>query len=242
MIMKKVPILMYHSISNDKYFLSVPLNSFDMQMKLLKNLGYESTNFNNFKKINKKCFIVTFDDGYEDNFENALPILKKYNYSATCFLVSDKINTYNDWDSNNKNYKKKKLMNFNQIKEWLFNNCQIGSHSSSHLDLGNCNNLKELEMQIVQSKIKLNYLFNTTTNAFSYPYGKLNNNSYGMVKSNYQYAVTTLRGRYNGDEHDNHMMPRIPINSNTSLFKFVFKILSIYEDIKYKNEFDLQVR
>ena len=59
------------------------------------NSGYKTINFNDLNNIysyiknkgHKKYFIITFDDGYEDIYTNALPILKKYNFNSVCFFV-----------------------------------------------------------------------------------------------------------------------------------------------------------
>ena len=77
----KIPILMYHSISNSNNQLSVPIKNFEKQMKLMSRNGYRTVNLQKLSSIDEgKFFIITFDDGYEDVFLNALPILKKYNF------------------------------------------------------------------------------------------------------------------------------------------------------------------
>jgi len=103
-----IPILMYHSIIDNDHE-SVSINLFKKQMMLMKKMGYQTINFDNLnKKENKKNFIITFDDGYESVFLNAFPILKKLNFNATCFIVTNKIGDFNEWDKNKRNFKKKK--------------------------------------------------------------------------------------------------------------------------------------
>ena len=66
-------------------------------------------------KIIKKQFIITFDDGYKDLIENSLPLLKKYNFKATCYIVSNFIGKTNIWDENFKILKKingKRILNY----------------------------------------------------------------------------------------------------------------------------------
>ena len=82
----KVPILMYHSImDNDEQ--SVSVQSFKKQMNLMKTMGYQTIKFNELKGNNKKKFIITFDDAYENVFINAFPILRKLGFNAVCFIV-----------------------------------------------------------------------------------------------------------------------------------------------------------
>ena len=229
---------MYHSISDDNFFLSVSKNKFIKQLSFLKKMGFETINFDNIKDANKKNFIITFDDGYKDNLTNALPILKKFNFKATAFVVSNKLGKYNDWDINHPKFIKKQLMNVNDIKKWLLAGCKIGSHSSNHLNLSNLH-ISHLKKEILDSKNFLEKTFEKNIDIFSYPYGKLNQSTYDMVKKNYKYAVTTIRSRCNISLHDLILLPRIPINSNTGFFKFVIKFLTSYEDLKYKNDFSL---
>jgi len=238
--MIKIPILMYHSISDDNFFLSVSKNKFLKQLSFLKNLGFETINFDNIKDSNKKNFIITFDDGYKDNLINALPILKKFNFKATAFVVSNKLGKYNDWDINHPKFKKKQLMNINDIKKWLLAGFKIGSHSSNHLNLSNLH-IPDLKKEILYSKNFLEKNFEQKIDIFSYPYGKLNQSTYNMVKKHYKYALTTIRSRCDISSHDPVLLPRIPINSNTGLFKFAIKFLTSYEDLKYKNDFPMQL-
>ena len=86
----RVPILMYHSImDNDDR--SVSVQSFKKQMNLMKTMGYQTIKFNELKNNNKKKFIITFDDAYENVFVNAFPILRKLGFNAVCFIVINKI-------------------------------------------------------------------------------------------------------------------------------------------------------
>ena len=96
----KIPVLLYHSISNDNSSMSLNINFFENQMRYLKNNGFETVDFNEIdtRLKSKKQIIITFDDGYKDILTNALPILKKYNFKATCFLVTNFIGEFNNWD------------------------------------------------------------------------------------------------------------------------------------------------
>ena len=76
----KIPVLVYHSINNDKSKLSLNVYSFDKQIAFLKKRGFQTTSFNKINKDKKKQIIITFDDGYKDLLHLGLPILKKYNF------------------------------------------------------------------------------------------------------------------------------------------------------------------
>jgi len=229
-----IPILMYHSIMDD-HDGSVSIKSFKKQMILMKTMGYQTIDFKELEdNCDKKNFIITFDDGYESVFLNALPILKQLGFNAICFIVTNKIGLYNDWDENKSNFKKMRLMNFDQINEWVHGGFKLGSHLMSHLDLTKLNN-KDKMNQIINSKKFLNDIFNTKVDTFAYPFGSYNKETKILISEYYDFAVTTKRSRYIKNKFDNCLLPRVPVNENDSLFKFFLKIRTPYEDMKFKD-------
>jgi len=229
----KIPVLSYHSISDVNSPISLNVNLFENQLKYLKEKGFKSINFNEIDKKENKTIIITFDDGYKDIFYNALPILKQYNFKATCFLVTNFIGDYNIWDKKKINYKKKELMNETDINEWISNGMSIGSHSHYHSDLTKISE-SHLTNELDFSKKILEDKFNNKSNIFCYPYGKVNEKVYSYVKRFYDKALTTNRSRYNTYIHDIHLIPRIDMGKNISNLKMFLKLNTFYEDIKYK--------
>lgn len=226
---------MYHSISDGNDPLSVSIENFDKQMRFMSQNGYKTMSLQKLTNIpDRKSFIITFDDGYEDIFLNALPILKKYDFTATCFFVSNFIGKYNAWDENKKEFIKLNLMNINQISLWIDNNMDVGSHTSDHKNLVNldCN---EKTLQIINPKKYFNEVFKLDVKTFSYPFGSFDDECFNIVKDNYNFAVTTNRSRYIFNKFNNCKLPRVPINKKDNIFKFYLKINTIYEDIKFKN-------
>ncbi len=95
-----VPCIMYHNVSKDK---GINSEDFGKQLDILKN--FNTFKFEEFSKINNKLpknsALVTFDDGYKDNYTNAFPLLKKYGIKATIFLNTAYIENdpfYMTWD------------------------------------------------------------------------------------------------------------------------------------------------
>ena len=232
---KKIPVLMYHNISKVRgEKSSVFYKDFYNQIKYLTKLGYKCVNLRNIEDTKyKKKIIITFDDGYENIYKLAMPILKEFNQKATCFIVKNQIDGFNLWDSNRNDYKKYKLMNLNQIHEWDENGFEIGAHTLDHVDLTKLTAEKKNE-QINYPISFFNDKLNISIKSFAYPFGSYNYECIDLLKKNYKYAVTTKPSLYNKNKFTNYEIPRVSINSSTSIFKFFLKVLTNYEDYKFK--------
>lgn len=186
----EVAVLMYHHIGplpdeNDKvrYSLTVSEEEFESHLQFLKKGGFnvmtlgqvESAIKNN--KLLEKALVLTFDDGYDDNYLYAKPILEKYGFSATFFIISNKIG-------------QAEYMDEDQVKE-LSKNHEIGSHSYSHPSMVKLSDYY-LERELKQSKEDLQKLIGRDVKSFCYPAGKYDDKAVEKLKEyGYAIAVTT---------------------------------------------------
>ena len=234
----KIPILMYHSIekmpkSTIMRSLHVSPKAFASQMWMLNALGYKGLSLKKLKPYldgekQGKVIGISFDDGYQNNLHNAAPILKKYNYSATCFIVSDFIGLSNLWDVE-KGITQRPLMNEEEIHKWIAMGMDIGAHTKSHADLTAISKEKVIT-EINQSRHDLENKFNLSVADFCYPFGRVNELSSDLVEAaGYFSASTMIRGRAN-ENTNRYLLPRIPINYRTLPHLFLAKILTNYED------------
>lgn len=232
------PILMYHSIA--KFPKGTPMRSlhvspklFLCQMRILKWLGYRGVSMSELmpylrgEKVGKVVGI-TFDDGYKNNLSHALPILKKFSFTATCYLVSQNIGGNNYWDLE-KGIPENPIMNKTEVFEWLSNGMEIGSHSQNHIRLSEYSKF-DFSREISNSKHDLESTFNCNVNHFCYPYGDYNEQIISEVKSaGYESATTVNRGK--ASPKDNiHELPRVFITHRTLAHLFLMKVLSNYEN------------
>ena len=235
---KPVPILMYHSIASMPKgtimrSLHVPPRLFKLQMWLLKIMGYQGLSMGKLQpyltgeKIGKVVGI-TFDDGFQNNLTHALPILEKFGFSATCYIISQKVGGVNEWDLD-KGIDEKPLMNEKEIQEWIDNGMEIGSHAQNHVRLAECDT-DVATQEIKQSRVDLETKFDQSVKHFCYPYGSYNDEIVSIVKNTgYSTATTVTRGRAK-PSNDLLTLPRISITHLTFAHLFLIKVLSKYED------------
>ncbi len=234
----RIPILMYHSIesmpkSTIMRSLHVPPKRFKFQMWMLKILGYKGLSMRELRPYLDgdkygKVVGITFDDGYQNILINAAPVLKKYNFSATCYVVSESIGLSNTWDLDKK-ITQRPLMTENEIHKWLNLGMDIGAHTKTHADLTSIST-QRVQSEIYDSKIDLEGKFKVTISDFCYPFGRFNDLTSSITKnSGYLSATTMMRGRAS-TKSDRLQLPRIPINHRTLPHLFLAKILTKYED------------
>ncbi len=178
------PILGYHRVvpaieGPDPYHLSTTVSAFGAQMRYLKENGYkvvdlrEAVHLASMRMSTLKHVAITFDDGYRDVFVHAVPILQKYHFGATVFVVSDAIGGVNRWDSESGRAREAPIVGIQELREALRNGMTVGSHSCTHRPLAKIP-LKEAEREIAESKAALEQAAGVEVRAFCYPYGSSN--------------------------------------------------------------------
>ena len=229
---------MYHSIESMPKTtimrsLHVPPKRFKFQMWMLKILGYQGLSLRQLKPYingekHGKVVGITFDDGYQNNLLNAAPILRKYNFSATCYIVSKRTGDSNKWDLE-KNITQRQLMSDNEIQKWLNLGMDIGAHTQTHADLIKINHIIAMD-EIKNCKTDLEKKFKISINDFCYPFGRFDDTTIELVKNaGFKSATTMIRGRVKIDSNKLEL-PRIPVTHHTLPHLFLAKILTNYED------------
>ena len=201
-------------------------------MKMLKLMGYKGLSMRDLEPYLKgaksgKVVGITFDDGYLNNLDNALPVLKRQGFTATCYGVSSLIGGTNSWDIGV--VAEKPLMSLQDWQRWRDSGMDVGSHTRTHAKL------TELpadfaRMQIVDSKHELEQAIGCEVRHFCYPYGWYRNEHQKMVReAGYATATTTQRGRVH-EGHDPYTLRRIMVARATNPVQFFMKITTAYED------------
>jgi len=241
--MHKAIILMYHNIDIPPKGARIPNlyvtpRMFRFQMWYLRLAGYQVLSIQELVAAveagdtRHNMVALTFDDGYEDFYKNAYPVLKHYGYPSTVYVVSKLVGKNNVWDSRNENFAKP-LMDWDTIREISKNGVQIGSHTKTHPELTRIQS-DELNKEIAGSKNEIEDHLDRTIDAFCYPGGNQNKEVQEAVKkAGYRHAVTTQRGHVDKG-YDPFALRRIPIKLITNPLSFLYKIHTNSEKRKGK--------
>jgi peptidoglycan/xylan/chitin deacetylase (PgdA/CDA1 family)/predicted small lipoprotein YifL len=210
-----VPVLMYHSIAVEKGNpIRMPVEQFDTEMKYIKDQGYKTLTlkelydyFENKVPVPDKSIVITLDDGYEDNYTSAFPVLKKYGLKATVFMITCSI----DADPN--------CLTSAQLKEMDKAGIEIESHTVTHRDLDTLSYEEQLS-ELKDSKAALEKLLGRTVDYVAYPEGKYNDNTVKAVAAaGYKMAFTT-NGRWSDKSDGILTLDRVYISTFHSMDVF----------------------
>ena len=213
-VKKQVPVLCYHRIENgrnDEYTVSPA--TFDAHMKALADSGYHSISPDQYyeylaynAELPEKPVMITFDDGYMDNYYSAFPILKEFNMTATIFCIASELDgSY--------------YLSKDAIKEMSDYGIDIESHTVTHPHLNKLEYNKQLE-ELAESKKILENITGKEISSIAYPFGDFNDNSIKAAKeAGYVLGFTTKLGL--SDRNDNPFaLDRIYISSKYELNTF----------------------
>jgi peptidoglycan/xylan/chitin deacetylase (PgdA/CDA1 family) len=230
----RLPILCYHNIApappgSQFKLLYVSPAAFERQLWTLRRLGLRGVSLSEGlqqlqSNARSSSVVLTFDDGYLDTATEALPILKRFRFTATCYLVTDCLGSYNRWDAQFLQ-ETKPLMNQDHVQEWLSAGMEIGSHSCSHPRLPELEECQALQ-EIVASRAALREAFGLDIQHFCYPFGRFTDATAELVRrAGYSSAVSLLPGAAR-PRHSLYHLPRMLVNGEQSWLRFVFKVVA----------------
>lgn len=224
---------MYHQVGNFKRIKShratfCRYSRFKTQMAYFKAMGYcvmgLSEGFRRLKEglLPRRSIILTFDDGYADFYYLVAPLLRKYGFGATVFVLGNMIGKSASW-LRDLGYGESPLLDAHMIKALSKEGIEFGSHGMNHLDLTEITE-DELEEEVFESKRIIENITNTPVRSFCYPYGRFNESVLEMVKkADYEMAVTCERGRATS-QSEPYLLPRIAVSFGDSLAGLLWKI------------------
>lgn len=178
---KKVPILMYHSISDHaspkfKQFTVSP-QLFAEHMAYLHQHMYTPITITQFaaalsqncSKLPRRPVVITFDDGFADFYTEALPVLRRYGFPATLYVTTAFINGTSQW-LQHEGEMDRPMLTWDQLSEISASGIECGGHSHSHAQLDTITQAEAYD-EIVQSKRLLEHHLGQDVSSFAYPFG-----------------------------------------------------------------------
>jgi peptidoglycan/xylan/chitin deacetylase (PgdA/CDA1 family) len=197
----KIPILTYHSIDQSKSVISTAPDVFRRQMKRLSEMNYQVITLKHLieliaekKAISAKTVALTFDDGFQNFYTQAFPVLAEFGFKATVFLVTGHIGRYNDWARNPADLPHSKLLSWREIKELSGSGIEFGAHTVTHPDLTKISDVK-MKREIIESKALIEEKLGIETKTFAYPYGKFNTSVKQISAAAFQASCSTNLGK-----------------------------------------------
>ena len=232
-------ILMYHMIAEPipgaKFNgLRVKSKDFERQVAWLKSNQWHFVTVSElmaeWSQLPAKTVAITFDDGFEDNYSAALPILQKYDAKATVYLVCDR--EQNDWSTKKKEHHNSgelaqvPKLSDTQVQTMVnTGHIEIGAHTVSHANLTALTESDSRE-EIVNSKNALEKQFGIVVSSFAYPFGIYNKSHCQQAsEAGFTSAVTT-NGGIDLDLQANKMeLKRLKISGKESFYAFKLRIM-----------------
>ncbi len=227
-----VSVLMYHQVGHfaaPKTHRAVycDIRRFEAQMACLKWGGYHVISLSdacngifNGAALPSRPVVLTFDDGYKNFYEDAWPVLQKYGYPATVYLVSRLLGKQAGWLDEGK---QAPLMEATTIRDLQKEGITFGSHTQTHCRLSKLTE-QEQRAEILDSKSELEDVLGEPVVDFCYPYGDYDLRSRDLViQAGYSSALTCIRGAANTADNP-FEIPRKAISYGDNLIGFLWKL------------------
>lgn len=230
--MSTATVLMYHSLGEARseeelrYCCSPKL--FARQMQWLRASGYRVLPLRSvvrgvtgLEPLPPQAVAITFDDGFADFREHAVPILTRNGFPATVFVVSGYIGHTNEW-MQARGFPARPLLSAPALRELSAHGIEVGSHTRTHPRLDELVN-NEVEAELRDSRKALEDILGSPVRYFAYPYGRFNDAVRKAVSETYEAACSTRSG-FNRRGDDHYAIRRLEIRGGDSLWTFRQKL------------------
>jgi len=194
---RSIPILTYHSIDNSGGVLSTPVQTFERHVATLHEEGIRTVGLPDIvaclsarNGLPPRAIALTFDDGFASLYEHTFPLLCRYGFSATVFLVTDYCGRLNAWPGQPAGITRLPLLRWPQILEMSRGGIHFGAHTKTHPDLRLLTS-PELDTEVRDSKREIEDRLGMAVDSFAYPYGRLDARVKAVVSEHFATACGT---------------------------------------------------
>ncbi|MGD9140982.1 MAG: glycosyltransferase [bacterium] len=182
---RHIPVLMYHKIPDEpfetEHGVYITRANFRRHLEYFRKRGFTAITFREYGEFAsgmrdmsdfpRRPIILTFDDGYRDNFTNLLPMMNEFGFRGVLFLLGDNSADYNFWDADRGDHYDP-LMTLEEKKAFLQAGWEIGAHSMTHPDL-TAMDYGQAKWEIEESRRRLEADLGAEIVSFAYPGGRV---------------------------------------------------------------------
>jgi len=219
-------VAMYHSVgdpSDDPYRITVSPDRLDQQLTWLRRRGLRGVSMSDLlaaraRGKGRDLVGLTFDDGYADFVETALPLLQRHDCGATLFVLPGRLSGDNGWDVQGP---RKPLLSKQGIRLAAASvGIEIGSHGLTHVDLTRADDVL-VYAEVAESRAMLSELIGAHIDGFCYPYGTVDQRVMDAVRAaGYSYACAIDPGPLTGP----YALPRVHIGEKDTAVRLLLKL------------------
>ena len=215
----RVPILVYHSVmphhpgqTTEQRVLDVDDSVFVEQMRYLADGGYHVVSLaalvdalEGRRTLPKRAVVITFDDGWVNQYRHAFPVLRRFGYTATFFVFTTPIGTDD------------KLMTWDQLRELQLAGMTIGSHTRTHPVLPSYH--AALHNEIAMSREDIAQHLGHAPDFLAYPFGAWDAQCAAWARAAGYRAARTYRGGAWNAPSDLYHLRAVPVTDNMERFE-----------------------
>ena len=182
------------------------------------------------KPLPEKPVLITFDDGYADVAEHALPVLGRYGFSAVVYVVSGQVGKTKTW-GHPEISESSRLMTADQIRSWMEKGIEFGAHGRTHANLTKLEG-DRLAEEIEGSADDLMRILGVRTASLAYPYGASNRRVREAAAGVFELALGREEG-LNGLSTDPLLLRRTRVSAAGSRFAFANRVRLGFSPLRY---------
>jgi peptidoglycan/xylan/chitin deacetylase (PgdA/CDA1 family) len=212
---QNVPVLMYHAVSDDLWGIAslfVSPADLEAQIQYLLNAGYTPIFFSDLPNVEhiSKPILLTFDDGYDDNYTYLFPLLQQYGVKATCFIITGMLGD-------------EYYLTSQQVREMSDSGLvDIQSHTVDHDELETLSR-EDQEYQVSQSRLDIARITGKLPMVLAYPSGSRNSDTLSLAEQYYGFGIDMNGGTWN-TSGSRYQVDRIYISRYDTLDDFINKV------------------
>jgi len=244
----RVPVLLYHSVDTSGSVISISPRTFYSQMAHLQGRGYRTLSLHEYVRLltaegpaPERAVVITFDDGFKNNYTEAFPILKAFGFSCTIFLATDFVGKICAWERHS-SIGDLPMLSWGEIREMQRLGIEFGSHGCSHAHLTHLSE-SGIKRELIESKSVLERELDKPIRFFCHPYGDVSELTQQLVRdAGYAGAFGSLEFSSRNGKADLYNLKRVGTARFSNLDDFRAGLLGAYDGyVRLKERLSLEV-